>query len=157
MGGAWQGRGNQTSAAEFNIAVDPESAHAVFARSPEIWLAPWEAALAHGWPYERMARVFRCNTRRSQFLAQMTEKIAPKLRDTFRLPTFPCPDPLAMALVLDESVVAQSVRARIHVDIAHGHGRGLTTLAYRDAVPNTTVMTHVDEAKFFDMLEAAWS
>ena len=45
MGGAISGKGNITAFAEFNIAVDPESAQSVLSSWPDAELVDWEATL----------------------------------------------------------------------------------------------------------------
>ncbi len=47
MGGAVTGKGNITAFAEFNIAVDPESAQSVLTGWPNAELVDWEATLNH--------------------------------------------------------------------------------------------------------------
>ena len=156
MGGAWQAVGNMTSAAEFNFLADPESAYAVFERFTDIVLVPWEPAVAHSWPFERIASLANRRTVRGIFLWKMCEKVIPKLRDVFKHEGFPMPDPMAMAVALDESIIAKSVDAFVKIDIGHQHGRALSTLDYRHSHPNARVVTAVYEQRFFEMLEAAW-
>lgn len=156
MGGAWQAMGNQSSAAEFNFAVDPESAHTVFERFSNILLVPWETAIAHEWPFERIASLAHRRTVRGIFLWKMCENVIPKIRDFFKHPGYPMPDPLAVAAALDECVITQEVKAFVKIDVGHHHGRGLSTLDYRHPHPNTRVVTRVNERRFFEMLEAAW-
>ena len=156
MGGAWQGQGNQTSAAEFNIAADPESAHTVFERFSNIVLVPWETSVAHEWPFERIASLAHRRTVRGIFLWKMCENVIPKIRDFFQHAGYPMPDPMAVAVALDESIITSEVKAFVKIDIAHHHGRGLTTLAYRHPHPNARIVTAVNEKRFFEMIEAAW-
>jgi len=156
MGGAWQARGNQSAAAEFNIAVDPESAHVVFEHFENIVLVPWEPSLAHEWPYERIVALGQRNTPRGTFCWKMCEKLIPALRDTYLHKAFPSPDPMAMAVALDESIVTEEVKAFVQVDVAHHFGRGLTTLNRKHPRPNARVVTSVDEQRFFEMMESAW-
>ena len=156
MGGAWQAFGNQSSAAEFNIAVDPESAHVVFEHFENIVLVPWEPSLVHEWPFERIAALGQRNTPRGTFCWKMCEKLIPTLRDIYGHSAFPSPDPMAMAVALDESIITQEIAAFVQVDTAHHFGRGLTTLNRRHLRPNSRVVTAVDEQRFFAMMESAW-
>jgi purine nucleosidase len=156
MGGAWQAMGNQSSAAEFNIAVDPESAHVVFERFRNIVLVPWETAVAHEWPFERIASLAHRRTVRGIFLWKMCEHIIPKIRDFFSHDGFPLPDPMTVAIALDETLITSAIEAFVRVDVGHHHGRGLTTLVRRHPQPNVRVVTGVNEKRFFEMMEAAW-
>lgn len=157
MGGAWQGLGNQTSAAEFNFAADPESAHLVFERFSDIVLVPWEAAVAHEWPFERIASLANRRTVRGIFLWRMCENVIPKIRDVFKHDGYPMPDPMAVAVALDDSLIVGERRAFVRIDIGHHHGRALSTLDYRHPHPNARVVTAVNESRFFEILDAAWS
>lgn len=156
MGGAWQARGNQSSAAEFNIAVDPESAHVVFENFENIVLVPWEASLAHEWPYDRIEALGQRHTPRGTFIWKMCERLIPILRDVYSHAAYASPDPMAMAVALDESIITQELKAHVQVDIGPHYGRGLTTLNRKHLKPNARIVTAVDEQRFFEMMEAAW-
>ncbi|MCS7325135.1 MAG: nucleoside hydrolase [Anaerolineae bacterium] len=156
MGGAWQGRGNQTPAAEFNIAVDPESARVVFERFPRITLLPWEVSLEQMMPFEMLEAIASADTKRARFFAAMT-RIAYTWRDRFGFRGVPLPDPLAVAVALDERVIAEALHARVRVDIGHDVGRGFTALDRRSETPNTRVVTRVDAQRAWAMIAEAWS
>jgi inosine-uridine nucleoside N-ribohydrolase len=67
------------------------------------------------------------------------------------------PDPLAVAIALDEAVIRRSVDARLRIDIGSDVGRGLTSLDYRHNPPNTRIVVEIDADRAWDMIEAAWS
>ncbi len=159
MGGAWQARGNQSPTAEFNFAIDPESAHMVFERFDQpnaITLLPWEVSIDQLWPFERIATLAARNTRRGDFLGCMCGKIVPKLRDMFHHEGFPAPDPLTMCVALDPSVIATEVLAKVSIDISNGVGRGMSALQRRRATLNTRVVTSVHAERAFALIEAGW-
>ncbi len=156
MGGAWQARGNQTPAAEFNIAVDPESAHVIFARFSNITLLPWEVSLDQMMPLDVFERIRSGQSARARFFAAMT-RIADDWRARFGFAGVPLPDPLAVVVALDEGAIAHALRARIHIDIGHDVGRGLSALDYRHPQPNALVVTAVDAARAWEMIAAAWA
>lgn len=158
MGGAWRAQGNQSSAAEFNIAVDPESAKVVFERfDARVELVPWEASLDCMYAYERFDAVAQAGTARAKFLHAMTAKINVKMREQFKLGGFPMPDPLAVAVALDPTLIRGERVARVKVDVGHDAGRALTTLEFRRAQPNTRVVVDLDYDRAFAMIDAAWS
>jgi purine nucleosidase len=156
MGGAWQACGNQTAAAEFNIHADPESARTVLERFSEITMLPWETSLNDLWPFERIEAIVRRDTPRARFMGAMVAKLCDAQRDPFGIPGFPVPDPLAMAVALDDSVIRQDVAALVSVDTGHGVGRGLSALDRRHSWPNTRVVTAVHRERALAMIESAW-
>ncbi len=156
MGGAWQARGNQTPAAEFNIAADPESACVVFERFRDITLLPWEVSLDQMMPLEVFERIRASQSARARFFAAMTH-IAYDWRARFGFAGVPLPDPLAVVVALDEGAIARALRARIHIDIGHNVGRGLSALDYRHPQPNAHVVTAVDAERAWEMVAAAWA
>lgn len=155
MGGAWQARGNQTAAAEFNIAADPESARVVLERFPRITLVPWEVSLEQMMPFERLEAIAAADSPRARFFAAMT-RIAYTWRDHFGLQGVPLPDPLAVAVALDEAVIAETIEARVWVDVGHDVGRGMTALDRRSPEPNARVVTRVHAEHAWAMITEAW-
>jgi purine nucleosidase len=157
MGGAWQARGNQSSAAEFNIAVDPESAKIVFDRFENIVMLPWEVSLDQIYPFERFHAFENSEKARARFIWAITRLTSKTLRENFGLNGFPLPDPFAVAIAIDESVITSDVRARVKIDVGHDAGRALTTLDFRVASPNTRVVTSVNLNRMIQMIECAWT
>ena len=156
MGGAWQARGNQSSAAEYNIAIDPEAARIVFDRFENIVVLPWEVSLDQGMPWDHFFNVADGPSARAKFL----KAIAPHIngwRVNFRMLSLPLPDPLAVMIALDERIVTKDIHCRVKIDIAHDCGRALSTLDVRNSQPNARMVTEIDAAKAWDMLEAAWT
>lgn len=156
MGCAWQARGNQTSAAEFNIAADPESAHVVFERFPNVIVLPWEVSLDQMMPFDVFERIRAGVSPRARFFAGMT-RVAYDWRDRFGFAGVPLPDPLAVAIALDEAVIARELRARVKIDIGHSIGRGLSSLDYRHPQPNARVVVEVNADRAWQMIEWAWT
>ncbi len=156
MGGAWQARGNQTSAAEFNIATDPESAHVVFERFPNVIVLPWEVSLDQMMPFAAFERIRASESRRARFFAAMT-RIVYDWRDRFGFAGVPLPDPLAVAVALDDRVVAREVKARVKIDIGSSIGRALSSLDYRHPQPNARVVVEVNADMAWQMIERAWT
>lgn len=155
MGCAWQARGNQTSAAEFNIAADPESAHVVFERFPNVIVLPWEVSLDHMMPFDIFERIRAGASPRARFFAAMT-RIVYDWRDRFGFVGVPLPDPLAVAIALDEHVIARELRTRVKIDIGHSIGRALSSLDYRHPQPNARVVVEVNADLAWQMIERAW-
>ncbi len=89
MGGAWRAQGNQTSAGEFNIVVDPESARIVFDRFENIVMLPWEVSLDRMFPFDRMNALATAGTARADFYYRMTRMGVKNLAAIFKLSGFP--------------------------------------------------------------------
>jgi purine nucleosidase len=156
MGGAWQARGNQTPAAEFNIAIDPESAHVVFERFSNITLLPWEVSLDQMMPFDVFERIREGRTARARFFAAMTG-IVYDWQARFGFAGVPLPDPLAVIVALDERTIADARQAHVTIDIGHDVGRGLSALDYRHPRPNARVVTAMDAVQAWEMIAAAWA
>jgi purine nucleosidase len=154
MGGAWRAQGNQSSAGEFNIVVDPESAKVVFERFADTLLVPWEVSLDGLFPYERMNALETIGTPRAGFYHKMTRMGVKTLAEVFKLPGFPLPDPLAVAAMLDPSTIKRELRACVKVDIGHDAGRALTTLDFRRGAPNARVVIDMHYDRAFELIEA---
>ncbi len=157
MGGAWRAQGNQSSASEFNIAVDPESAAVVLDRFAHSTWVPWEVSLDAMYPYARFAELDSAGTRRAAFYKPMMRVTSETLRERFNLPGMPMPDPLAMAVALEPGTIKRAIRTRLKVDIAHGAGRALTTLDMRHPNPNVDVVVDMHFERAFDMIAAGLS
>jgi purine nucleosidase len=155
MGAAWQGRGNQSSAAEFNIYVDPESARVVFDRFDDVIVLPWEVSIDQTMPYDRFFAMGDGASKRAQFMKAMSG-IAQLWRERLNLPGEPLPDPLAVAIALDENVIAAEKKARLKIDIGQDVGRALSSMDYKHPQPNTRMVTEVNAELAWRMIEEAW-
>jgi purine nucleosidase len=156
MAGAFQARGNQSHTAEYNVAIDPESARVVFDRFENIVVLPWEVSVDQGMSWERLNRLIALNTPRARFLKAMTPHMQ-KWRDTFFMPTLPMPDPLTVMIALDPNVATKHIDCRVRVDTARDVGRAMTALDVRTPHKNARMVTQIDEVKAWGMLDAAWS
>jgi purine nucleosidase len=156
MAGAWQARGNQSPAAEYNVSIDPEAAKVVFERFDNIIMLPWEVSLDQGMSWDQLFKVAGSGTHRAKFLNAMMP-LAGRWKTKYGFSGVPLPDPLAVMIALDKSIVTKDIPCRVNVDIGHDSGRGLTALDRRSTQPNACVVIEVDAAKAWDMLELAWS
>ena len=95
MGGAVDGRGNQTAAAEFNFYADPEAAGVVFrAGFPHLTLLPWETSTKYLLNWESYEQLTKIESRPAQLFTQVTASMVDFLKHQFHLPGTPLPDPL---------------------------------------------------------------
>lgn len=159
MGGAVDGRGNITPAAEFNFYADPEAAQVVFrAGFPNLLLLPWETSLRHLLSWEEYSRLGSLPGRGAQLFAKVTAHMGDYIKQNFHLPGVPLPDPLAMACALDPKIIRQAPPAHCAVETAGQVGRGMLAVDWHGlstSAPNAHIVTEVDFEKFLNQLQAS--
>src|SRR5688572_17150350 len=130
MGGAVTGHGNITSAAEFNIAFDPEAAHIVFEAFPHIDLCDWEATLAHGLAHADVDAWLGASSPRAHFyeaISRQTRAWSAERRGSH----WHSADGLAMAYALEPAGALEVEERPLSVELQGRHGRGATIVDWR--------------------------
>ena len=164
MGGSlnW---GNVTPAAEFNIWADPDAAREVFTSGVPITMVGLNVTEQSLALPERRAQLRATNRRAATAAADMLDFYAVGEGQYSGLPGGALHDPMAVATLIDPTLVTTTP---LHVDvetsrdsIAYGmtlcDGRALGPDLRphghrRDSKPNADVATHVDDARFWDLL-----
>jgi inosine-uridine nucleoside N-ribohydrolase len=153
MGGAI-GLGNTTPAAEFNIYVDPEAAHAVFTCGRPLTMIGLDVThQAQATPAVR-ERIRALGTPVAQLVDGLLEFFADTYLQVFGFPAPPVHDPCAVARVIDPTLL----RAKpMHVDIElrgeHTTGRTVCDLYGSTGQPaNAEVGLELDVPRFWDLL-----
>ncbi len=157
MGGAIAVPGNVTPCAEFNLYVDPDAAEVVFTSGLPITLVPLDVTQQVILTQEQIdASVRPIGNRVAQFVCDSTQRLLRHEQERTPLAAIPLHDPLAVGIVIDDSLVRRRP-FHLEVETAAGPSRG-TTIADRRSIkegwkkpPNIEVCVEVDPGRFVDL------
>ncbi|KAM6921810.1 inosine-uridine preferring nucleoside hydrolase [Xenentodon cancila] len=163
MGGNMEGKGNMTLCAEFNFAMDPESAYIVLEEYLcPTYIASWEYACRNPLTWEFFEELINQDAAAARFMKLITSKCwayskeaMKKKRDVYFGPGFVSYDAYAMAACIDSSVVTESIECAVRVELQGGIGRGMMVLDRINALKKSHsvfVLTKCDVAKFGQLL-----
>ena len=127
MGGASNTVGNVTPAAEYNIWCDPEAADAVFqSQHPDITMVGWELCRGEAnLTEEEMEYVYNFKTEKGDFAIDCNKHALDSSQNWLGDPGLGLPDPVAMAVALDEDVVKRVSKHNVKI-VLDGPSRGMT-------------------------------
>lgn len=157
MGGAIAARGNtENVTAEFNIFCDPEAAFIALEAFPHAALLSWETTLAYPIPAATFRSLISKQSVASQFLAGISQQTFDYVSG-IGFPGYLIPDPLAMAIALDPSIIRQAGDYHVTVELAGTLTRGQTVIDYmgRRQPKNCTIVEQVDIDAVIAMFERA--
>ncbi|MDH6181757.1 purine nucleosidase [Microbacteriaceae bacterium SG_E_30_P1] len=149
--------GNWSATSEFNIVIDPESAHIVFGETWPLTMVGLDAtheALATPWVVEQIAAI---DTAPARFVGELLEFFGQTyLREQgFEHP--PVHDPCAVAYVIDPTVM-DTVRVPLDVELSGTLTLGMTVADFRSPAPDdctTQVARSLDHPKFWNLVTDA--
>ncbi|GIF37493.1 nucleoside hydrolase [Actinoplanes xinjiangensis] len=156
MGGSTE-RGNTTPYGEFNIVTDPEAADIVLRSgvpATMIGLNVTHQALA---TTEIIAEFRGLGTRLGGVCAELMTFFAATYQRVFGFPHPPVHDPIAVARILDPSIV-RTVAAPVDVELAGAYTRGATVVDLHHRTgrpPNADVAVDLDVDAFWRLLMTA--
>ena len=127
MGGSSCSVGNVTPAAEYNIWCDPEAADIVFnSGHPDITMVGWELCRGDAnITEEEMEYVYSFKTSKGDFTIDCNKHALESSQNWLGDPGLGLPDPVAMSVALDDSVVLKQSRHNVKV-VLDGPSRGMT-------------------------------
>lgn len=156
MAGAFDGVGNMSGLGEYNVWADPEAAHLFLQAPGDKTFVGWDVSRRYAvMPPDEQAALAAVGPL-GRFVIDINRDVDEYARTISGLAGFDLPDPIAMAVAIDPSIVVRS--GHHHVNIGRGAvSRGGTIVDHRhDApAPNAHIAWEVDEARFKAMLTAA--
>ncbi|WP_353814961.1 nucleoside hydrolase [Agromyces sp. SYSU T00266] len=144
MIGAADARGNIAPTGEFNAWADPEAASIVFEAPGDKYMVGWDASRKYAVITDDDEAELRATGRFGEFLSDINRAVRDWGRDVTGIDGYDLPDPLAMAVAIDPSIVVES--ELVHVAVStDGSTRGQTYADHRLPLrtPNVTVVTAV--------------
>ncbi len=156
MGGSVD-RGNTTPYSEFNITVDPEAADVVFRSGLSITMAGLNVTHQATATPDVVARIADIGTPLARTCVELLTFFGSSYHDLWGLDSPPLHDPVAVAAVIDPSVV-RCVDAPVVVETRGEYTAGATVvdLHHRGGLPdNARVGLELDRDRFWDMMIAA--
>ena len=156
MGGTSDGYGNVSAAAEFNIWVDPEAAKIVFDSELQITMVGWDNSYKYAMLKEReISQIRELNSKLGNFSVDIQKVLIDLTKEWYDFYGFDLPDPITMAIALENSIIEESQDCHVIVDTRDGITRGQTIVDYFDVEgknQNVRVVTKSSNKKFMSLL-----
>jgi len=156
MGGAAATLGNITPTAEYNIWVDPEAAKMTFHSGLPILMVGWEHCKDRAnLDNDDIAKIRSFNTPYADFTIDCNRQATKTNQEWLHQPGLPLPDPITMAIALDESVCTRRGKHFVDVETCSELTRGMTVvdeLGVLNKDPNIEVCWEIDIEKWKETL-----
>ena len=156
MGGTSDGTGNVSAAAEYNIWVDPEAAQIVFNSGLAITMVGWDNSYKYAMLKDKEINDLKSlNTKYADFCVDIQKTLIELTYASYGFYGFDLPDPITMAIALDNDIILESQQLHVLVDDRDGITRGQTIVDYFNAEQgnqNVRVVTKSDDKGFLNLL-----
>jgi purine nucleosidase len=152
MAGAPDGHGNVNELGEYNVWADPEAASIVFNAPGDKTMIGWNISRLYAVVTEPEQETLRTLGPLGSFICDINRVVFEFCRDVTGLAGYDLPDPIAMHVALDESIVVRSEHVVLGITTgddpaSRGHSF-IDRRANIDRSPNVRVIWEVDEAAF---------
>ncbi|XP_066296770.1 nucleoside hydrolase-like isoform X1 [Branchiostoma lanceolatum] len=158
MGGNIRGVGNMDIAAEFNFWMDPEAAQVVLREYKcPMKVVPWEVCQEHGLEWDFFSSWLTADTPKVRFIRDITNNLTQRLQQDGML-TYMCCDPLATAVVMDNSLAQTVSNVYATVETKGEFTRAQMVVDWgrlSQKRPNIDVMQNLDMARYKELLTEA--
>lgn len=154
MGGAVREPGNVTSAAEFNIFLDPEAAKIVFTSGCELYLNSLDVTMKALLYQADIDKLAGTGNKVSKVVSELLTFFAQTHQDHFGFFACPIHDALCIGCLIDDSLV-EFEKTFVDISTADELTRGETVADLWNVtgnVPNAHIAVKVDRDKFADMI-----
>tara|TARA_B100001559_G_C16446862_1_gene597180 strand:- start:402 stop:1394 length:993 start_codon:yes stop_codon:yes gene_type:complete len=156
MGGTSDGSGNVSAAAEYNIWVDPEAAQIVFSSGLAITMVGWDNSYKYAMLKDKEINELKSlKTKYADFCVDIQKTLIELTHASYGFYGFDLPDPITMAIALDNNIILESQQLHVLVDVRDGITRGQTIVDYFNAEQgnqNVRVVTKSDNLGFLNLL-----
>ncbi|MBX3099128.1 MAG: nucleoside hydrolase [Salinibacterium sp.] len=146
--------GNWSATSEFNIVIDPESAHIVFNEAWPLTMVGLDLTHEALATPEVAAAIAAVGTGPARFVGELLEFFGHTYRDQQGFEYPPVHDPCAVAFVIDPTVM-QTVRVPLDVELTGTLTLGMTVADFRAPAPEdctTQVARKLDHPKFWGLV-----
>ncbi|NBR93067.1 MAG: nucleoside hydrolase, partial [Actinobacteria bacterium] len=97
--------GNVTPLSEYNVWADPEAAHLVFASGLRIEMVGWDVSWQDAAIDDALAAQLRSLSPLAEFAIDIQRNVRKFCEEVTHVPGFDFPDPIAMCVAIDDSIV----------------------------------------------------
>lgn len=118
--------GNVTALSEYNVWADPEAANVVFRSGMHVEMVGWDVSWQDAVIDDDLASSLRSLSPLAEFAIDIQRCVREFCRTETKLNGFDFPDPIAMCVALDDSIVTSELRAPVAVQLGEGQARGQT-------------------------------